>query len=732
MRGTTAPAIRSLERIKRTALAAGVLAVVAPAAWGQALEEVVVTAERREASIQDTPVSVVAFSGREIEELGVTNLKDLQNFIPGLSIGGFSDGDTEPDWYIRGVGGGDARTKGVGLYIDEVYYASANGSLLDVVDVERVEVLRGPQGTLFGRNTTGGLLHFVTVKPQPEFGGQIRGNFGSYDRADLSAVVNVPINDKVLTRFTAASLKQGGYVKQANGMPDLGDKDTDLVRAQFRFLPTDSLTVDLSHAYIEYDDHGAAQVAIKISQEPTTIGNLFESQNPDLPEIESFSDSDCIVGNSNDCVSPGSDLDQSREGRLLVTTLTTTWDITDNLTLKAITGLIDVSAYQVAADWDGLPLPIWSSQDAKDDEETFSQELQFLGESFDGFLSWQTGVYFSKLRQNNYSTTVRCCGFASSGGPTGGADIIRSSNVGVYGDATASLTDRLSFSFGGRYTKDELEHQVLDAVDWNEFIWRANIQYDLSDDVMVYASAGTGYRAGGVSRLCDNPVPQCYHLYGAETLVNREIGLRSTWLDRRLRMNLTYFDMTWRDRQVQTLTIDPESETGVVATTENIGKAALDGIELETSFLAGERFTLSAAASVLDADILQGGAPGSTLQPGDEMPRAPKLNYRIGGSYTLPLDNGAALTFRSDLAFTDKQRSFPTPTNSDIIPSYKVVQARVEYESPDGRWSVAGYCTNCADERYWMSAFDNRGVYQIETGQLGRPREFGVALRMDY
>src|SRR5690606_25701444 len=173
--------------------------------------------------------------------------------------------------------------------------------------------------------------------------------------------------------------------------------------------------------------------------------------------------------------------------------------------------------------------------------------------------------------------------------------------------------------------------------------------------------------------------------------------------------------------------------------------------------------TLSAAASVLDADILQGGAPGSTLQPGDEMPRAPKLNYRIGGSYTLPLDNGAALTFRSDLAFTDKQRSFPTPTNSDIIPSYKIVQPRVGYESPDGRWavagdctncarmpsnravqaraesespdgrcSVAGYCTNCADERYWMSAFDNRGVYQIETGQLGRPREFGVALRMDY
>src|SRR5690606_20043376 len=294
------------------------------------------------------------------------------------------------------------------------------------------------------------------------------------------------------------------------------------------------------------------------------------------------------------------------------------------------------------------------------------------------------------------------------------------------------LTDRVRLSFGGRYTKDDLSHNVLDSVDWDEFIWRANVQYDWTDDVMAYASVGTGYRAGGVSQLCDLPVPECYHLFGAETLVNREIGIRTSWLDRRLRLNLTYFDMTWKDRQVSTLTIDPQSETGVVATTENIGKAALDGVELETSFLAGERFTISAAASLLDAEIVEGGAPDSTLQPGDEMPRAPALNYRIGGSYRLPLGNGGSLMFRSDLAYTDKQRSFPTPTNSDIIPSYKVIQGRVEYEAPDGRWSLAAYCTNCADEKYWMSAFDNRGVYQIETGQLGRPRELGLALRMDY
>lgn len=739
MSRTTARANGGRQAIGWAPVAASVAALMmaAPAGTGAqepGLEEVVVTAERREASIQDTPVSVVALSSAQMQDFGMSDLKGLQDFVPGLSVGGFSAGDTEPNWYIRGVGGGDARTKGVGLYIDDVYYASANGSLLDVVDVERVEVLRGPQGTLFGRNTTGGLVQFVTVKPQPEFGGYVRGELGSYDRADISGVVNVPVNEQVLARFTAARLHNDGYVSQANGMPKLGNKDTQIGRAQFRFLPTDALTIDLSGTYVDYEDDGAAQVAIKIQEEPAAIGELFESLNPDLPEIASFAGGDCMVGvgDSNDCTTYGSDLDQRREGELAVGNLTVNYDMTEAITLKSITGYIDVDAFQNAADWDGLPLPMWSSQNAVDDEQTFSQELQFLGESLGGSVSWQTGVYYSELSQDNHSTTVRCCGFASSGGPTGGANEIRSSNIGIYGDGTVSLTDRLRLSVGARYTDDELSHNVLGSVDWDDVIWRTNLQYDWTDDVMIYGSIGTGYRAGGVSQLCESPVPECYDLFDAESLVNREIGVRSGWLDGRLRLNLTYFDMEWKDRQVATLTVDPQSETGVVSTTENIGKAGLDGVELEADITPADRITISAAASVLDADILQGGEPGSTLQPGDEMPRAPSLNYRVGGSYRLPLGNGGSLLFRSDVAFTDEQRSFPTPFNSDIIPSYTLVQGRIRYESPNDRWSLAAYCTNCADEKYWTSAFDNRGVFQIETGQLGRPRELGLALRMDY
>ena len=242
-----------------------------------ALEEVVVTARKREESLQVVPVAVSAFTTETMAALGITNMRDFEGLVPGLNLGGGGNGvKGDGNAYIRGVGQRETQVttdSGVGIYLDEVYIGRASGALLDAVEIESIQVLRGPQGTLFGKNTTGGAILYTSIKPSTEFGGTARGTYGNLDRKDASLAVDVPlIEDTLLSRLSLATVNRDGYIENNIDGTPYTDEDRDMVVGQLRWLPIESLIVDLNVNYTTIDQKPRGQKCQWLGDELTAAG----------------------------------------------------------------------------------------------------------------------------------------------------------------------------------------------------------------------------------------------------------------------------------------------------------------------------------------------------------------------------------------------------------------------------------------------------------------------------
>jgi len=731
-----------------------------PVAWSQEtgtavlqLEEVIVTAEKVEKSLQDTPISVMAFSGQDLADRSISDMRDLQNFLPNVSIGGFAGGDADSQWFIRGVGqnsGGGGR--GVGLYIDEVFYPSAYGSLLSVLDIERVEVLRGPQGTLFGRNTTGGLIHFVSKKPVNEFEGSIEATFGSFDRQDFQALVNVPMGDTLSARFTLASLERDGFVKVENRSGTAyGDVDSEVFRAQLRYQPSDSLSVDFSTSLTRWQDSGSAQAPTTIDRELAFMYAGFAAVNPAAAPIESFSRS-CDTGDSAKCTVAGSDLNQSREGEAVFTSLTFTADVTDNIAFKSITAYLDVESEQHAQDFDGTPLPIFSQGTAPghddtgpffDDSRQFSQEFQLRGLAFDERVDWTAGLYFADETENSgklgaggtnfwlsipLPPPVNIIGFPF--GIAGEKYRTETQNKGAFVNADIAITEQIGLTLGVRKNEDDVDYEIFGeplsgSDDFGKTVGRAVIEYAWTEDIMTYVSWSEGYKRGGIDSSCST----CIDSFDEENIESLEVGLRSEWLDSRLRLNATYFDMDYTDMQISALTDE------LTTITSNVGKVKLDGVEIELTAVATEHLTFNLAVGTLDHDIKSiTGTAGSTEEIGLDslLPRAPELSYTVGFRYGHILANAGELSFQLDHSYTDEQKSWLDDFNAIVMPDFRLTNLRLQYHEPDGNWSVALFCSNCSDEKYLTGGIKATHAWGTNLSNFGRPREVGVNLRMNF
>jgi iron complex outermembrane receptor protein len=258
-----------------------------------ALEEIVVTARKREESLQAVPVAITAFSTETMQALGIKNMHDFDGLVPGLSLGGGGNGvKGDGNAYIRGVGQRETAVtidSGVGIYLDDVYIARASGALLDAVEVENIQVLRGPQGTLFGKNTTGGAILYTSIKPSEEFGGTVKGTYGNLDHKDASVSVNVPLIDNtLLSRFSLATINRDGYITNDIDGTTYSDEDRKIAISQFRWLPNDSLIVDLNMNYTTIDQKPLGQKCIFVGDELAakgfpqmgTLEGLYDALSP--------------------------------------------------------------------------------------------------------------------------------------------------------------------------------------------------------------------------------------------------------------------------------------------------------------------------------------------------------------------------------------------------------------------------------------------------------------------
>ncbi len=473
-------------------LALAAVAMPASAQIGQTgLEEVVVTARKREESVQDSPVAVSAFTGEALEFRGVTSIDKVSNFTPNLVLAKSptNSGVTNAQVFIRGIGQNDfvpVIDPGVGIYVDGVYLGRSVGGVLDLQDVERVEVLRGPQGTLFGRNNIGGAVSLTTNKPQDSFGGSVGVRFGTDSRIDVRGTVNVPFTDNFFGRFSAASLNQDGYVERVSDGLDLGNDDTIVTRAAFRWLANEDFEANFSVDYSRDRENGPAQVTTGI--QPLNAGfaaggapSMVLAQNTIAAQLANggiapggtfFDPAQPFPFNFMACFSPANVNnpacynqryidDGSKERNFGTdpsyanldtwgTALTLDYSISDALAVKSITAYRTFEG-EFSADQDAGPQRLSWLIDIYQQKQV-SQELQLLGTSFDDKVDWILGYYYFWEDGKNINPVRFSQVDLQSGG------YFEAESWAVFGQATWHATDKLDLTVGVRYTEDTRDY----------------------------------------------------------------------------------------------------------------------------------------------------------------------------------------------------------------------------------------------------------------------------------
>ena len=424
------------------------------------LEEVVVTARKREEGLQDAPLSISAFSGESLEVHGITNIVDVGGITPNLTYQNnpaTSGSSSVATVYVRGIGQRDflgTIDNVVGFYIDDVYIARTVGAVVDLLELDRVEVLRGPQGTLFGRNNVGGAIALHSKAPSQELGGYVSGTVGTDGLFKVRASLNAPISDNLLSRFTVAVNEQDGYVERPAG-GDLGDDDLTAIRGNFLWTPSETVEVKLGFDYSSEEENGPAFQLVDVDEVgefgngfPGFFNNVTAAASCNFAEFGPFNTSnpacynDQFVGDVNLGTAPTfSDTD------VFGFSLGVTWDISENLTLKSITGYRDLDA-QFARDADASPLEVVHFFDDFQSEQ-FSQEFQLLGSSFDNKLDWIVGLYY--FDEDVFNQNV--LGFAIANFDS--QNDITSESTAVFAQGTYHVTDQLDVTVGVRYTDEE-------------------------------------------------------------------------------------------------------------------------------------------------------------------------------------------------------------------------------------------------------------------------------------
>lgn len=767
----------------------------APAAESSGIADIVVSAQRYEQRLQETPLSVVAVGAEQLESMGVSSLNGFDTFIPNVSIGGTAaQGNAIANFAIRGIGGAPSgfvtQESAVGVYIDDILFARPNGALLDLLDVERVEVLRGPQGTLFGRNTAGGAIRYVTKKPSNELEGNVKVALGSRNRRDISGTLNLPLMDTVAARLSFSKKNRDGFVKRVIDGDRVGDENSTTMRAQLRWRPTDRLDINLSVDNVRTHDDGTPTVIPAYS-----VGDLYPAalyRNPVSAAAASLrrlaplsvspsgytnaaSDFAFYTNQLNGRYSiyggPTQDLNKFKATGFAGTLA---YDLTDDIVFKSLTGYRDADQIQ-RQDWDRTPIPLVQLNETID-IKYLTQEFQLTGNSFDNRFKWVTGVFYYWDKAKDYRRRYD---------PTGGGDspsegtiglgareekFITTKSLAAFAQGTFAVTDRLSTTVGLRWNKDKKDYTsfregrgrvlvngVLTPMaasvkgSWSNVSPRVGIDYRWTNDVMTYVSAAKGFKGGGfndtLQTTCSaSPLPNCgLSEFKPENLWTYEIGLRSDLFDRKVRFNVTGFYTKYKDQQIQLIDPGPPPLQYTIN-----GDSTVKGVEVEFMAAPVDSLLLRANLGYVDAGYDQAipGLSGRTALTKDTPYfRSPKWSYSLGATYTRELRNDAELAFDVNWGWKSSQASYPNPTNMVILPSYGLLNGRIEYKAAAG-WSLALVGTNLLDKYYLTGGFDPAGpssklspslgngvhdaVFGFTMWDLGRRREFGVELKYNF
>ncbi len=766
------------------------------------IDEIIITSARREESLQKASLAVSAYGEEDLKLRSVQNIEQLGLITPGIHIAQYQ-GDTSI--FIRGIGtpviiaGNDSST---GAYVDGVYYSRAAAVGPAFFDVERIEVLRGPQGTLYGRNATGGAVNIVTKDPTEDFSAEGDLILGNYDRYRIFSALSGPITDSVRIRVAGQYENRNGYTNliTPTGERDVEDKNDVSVRIKLQADLNEDATLTLSGDYYQANDAANVFHFGSLGYQEEVAGWLGTREGMQtLPYFAIKNAGNITERKSRDIFG---DVDYFNDTRIFGTTAQLEWAVGE-YDLNIIGNYKDSNPvfqneFDLADTFNNYVL-------REEDHWQWSTEAQ-ISSPADRRFRWIAGGYYfrekNKITNNIFGnfwepiliqgltdlqmagvipmfpvvipSTDLCCELHLNGEQETKA-------WAVYGDATFDITDRLAFKFGGRYSweqrdgRQDFELVVLNPVpggpstrfapevaffpnavsnsrsgvqpdpfgfvvapveepaEFSAFTPKFGLDFQYTDDVLFYASVQRGFKSGGFNIGSSQRAP-----FDPETIWAYEAGVKSSLFDGRVRMNAAYFHYSYKNLQAQ----DSIANQPII---RNVGRAAVDGIEIESVASVTDLFQIDGAFTYVDARFTEGSLteplrPAPLSQPagtlvrnleGLRLPRAPEWKFNIGGQYSVPigaLGLGEAV-MRVDYGWQSKV--YFTVFNIDAASedAVGVLKARATLHSEDGRWSISMFGDNLTDEVYFNNLILTGTVYGAEfVGPLAPPRTFGAQL----
>jgi len=722
------------------------------------LDELIVTAQKRHESVQDIPISVSAYSDEQLKSLGIYETGDLGQFVPGLEIGNSSGEGSQLIFFLRGAGLNDFNTNNsgpVGLYSDEVYVSSPALSPFQLFDAERIEVLKGPQGTIYGRNTTGGAIKFITKKPTRETkieGGWRIGNFGS---STVEGSVSGALTDTVSARVAVTKDDSDGFGTNLVDGSDVNGIDTGAYRGLLLIEPNDDLSILLNV-------HGANVDSLGSSFNP--LGTL----DPDTGEV--CSDERIAA---NQCVdvlgyrSPDNELDGNYNEVDNIRLRTTgayaeiNYEFND-LTFTSVTAFDELERF-LPEESDGSPNGVFSINFGVD-SETFSQELRIAGST--SKVDWLAGAFYLEedIEQNQTVDLFRTFrqftgGQPDPSGSVTGAPILfaRALNnqhletFAVYGQGTYHLNEKLALTFGGRYTDEsrtfdataqfEEPGVIIPAYDFSgletssdAFSYRAAVEYKVSSSSLIYGSVSRGFKSGGFNGgfldLDLDLARRQLDPYDPEFLTAYEIGAKSDFLDSRLRVNAAVFFNDFRDLQVFSQINSGDLPLLVL---DNASDAESSGVEIDIAAILFEGLTLSMNAAFIDSELQNFVSEDTGANfSGNRIAQTPETSISAILAYERGLSSGGKLHAQASFAYKDDL--FFTTENNPLVgqDAYTITNARLGYILPSETWSFTAFINNVADERYKTNVSDIRDITASYVNTFGLPRTYGVEVSFNF
>ncbi len=773
--------------IKKKPIAAaisGVLTLSGPAVLAQGmLEEVIVTAQKREQSVSDLGLSVTAFTGDTMRDLGWTQPRDLAAQTPGLIINN-TMGDSQPAVMIRGIGINDFNTNtnpGVGVYVDEVVKPIPAMLGFSLFDMDRVEVLKGPQGTLYGQNTTGGAVSFHTKRPSDELEGYVSGDFGNYDRYSFEGAIGGPITDNLRGRISGITTRQNeGYQEDVFTGDEHGEVERSAVRAQLAMDFGDSVDAILRYTHGEdTSDNQYPQVADGLDVMQAYYYTFYDGTQNSLDYLDALKgDNEAFLDNKYDSLG-----------------LTVTADL-GFATLTSVTGYDEMDHRNVLP-FAGTELRMQNA-DYRGEVESFSQEFRLTSNEGE-LVDWILGLYYGDVEQDNISDLDLTDGFGylfflyeltalpefTQTKVSYGQEL---TTLAIFGHTEWHLGDNFKLTVGARYAQDDLDYDVVmssyrtpacsgalcdiadlyygladydsafstylnlsdggqfdgvrsdgifaqkeDSVDESHLTWRLGLDWTPNDDYLFYGNIATGTKAhgfyGGLATT-----ETAYGAYNPEEIMSYELGFKLALLDRTLQLDGAVFYYEYEDQQILASTDPGIGIPNDILT--NLGESEITGAELDLTWAPVDGLTTRFTAAWLDTELTDTSIstalppfPGTQLEEGSELAYAPELTVSGLVRYDFSISQNVAAFVQVDADYTDEQLALPGREDT-TLDSRTLWNGRIGIQSATGSWEASLWGRNLGDEEYATYR------YVVLPGSwnehFGMPRTYGLTLRYNF